>query len=112
MRMPSEVIISLVNFIVGLVELLLGLRIALKLFGASVVAPFVQWVYETTTPLLAPFAGMFPSPTLTDGFIIEFSALFALMVYAFIGYLLVDVLDTMHYQATQRGRGRSDRRNR
>ncbi|HCR80890.1 MAG: hypothetical protein UY13_C0002G0063 [Candidatus Pacebacteria bacterium GW2011_GWB1_47_8] len=122
MRMPSEMLVNLVNFIVGLVELFLGLRIVLKLFGARTVAPFVDWVYDTTEPLLSPFAGMFPSPTIEGGFIVEFSALFALMVYAFVGYLLVDVLDAMTYRnelrgrererETGRGRGRGNRRDR
>lgn len=86
---------SLVSGIMGLVELLISLRIVLKLFGASTAAPFVQWVYETTAPLLQPFLGMFPSPNLTGGFVIEFSAIFGLMVYAFIGYLLLEVLDIL-----------------
>lgn len=86
---------SLVNGCMGLVELLISLRIILKLFGASTAAPFVQWVYETTAPLLQPFLGMFPSPNLTGGFVLEFSAIFGLMVYAFIGYLLLEVLDVL-----------------
>jgi hypothetical protein len=62
----------------------------------------VQWVYQTTAPLLAPFSGMFPSPELSGGFEIEFSSLFGLMVYAFVGYIVVDVLDNLQYQAEQR----------
>lgn len=112
MKIPPQILVSMVNFIVSLVELLLVLRITLKLFAASTVAPFVQWVYETTEPLLAPFAGMFPSPRLTDGFVIEFSALFALMVYAFVGYLFVDMLDHLQYQAMRRSSGRGNKKNR
>lgn len=110
MKTNPQILVSLVNFIVGLVELFLGLRIVLKLFGASTAAPFVQWIYETTEPLLAPFAGMFPSPRLSDGFILEFSALFGLMVYAFVGYLLTDLLETLQYQASLRVDQRRDRR--
>ena len=108
--MHPQILVSLVNFIVGLVELLLSLRIVLKLFGASTVAPFVTWAYETTEPLLAPFAGMFPSPRLTDGFIIEFSALFALLVYAFIGFVIVDFLEGLQYAAMRRNSERNNRR--
>ncbi|MBI2465173.1 YggT family protein [Candidatus Shapirobacteria bacterium] len=79
---------TLANTILGIVEFLLGLRIILKLFGASSAAPFVTWVYETTQPLLVPFIGAFPSPRIEGGFIIEFSSLFALIVFAFIGYLV------------------------
>ena len=83
---------SLVNGIISLVELLISVRIILKLFGASTTAPFVQWVYETSAPLLEPFLGMFPSPNLTGGFVLEFSAIFALFVYAFIGYIVLEIL--------------------
>lgn len=83
---------SLVNGIISLVEILISLRIILKLFGASTTAPFVRWVYETTAPLLEPFLGMFPSPNLTGGFVLEFSAIFGLLVYAFIGYALLEIV--------------------
>ena len=80
---PIQLLSHLVNFIFNLIEVLLLIRIVLKLFGASTTAPFVSWLYETTRPLLVPFLNMFPSPQLSGGFIIEFSALFALLVYAF-----------------------------
>jgi uncharacterized protein YggT (Ycf19 family) len=108
MRLSSQVLVSLISGIVNVVEFFLSLRIILKLFGASVGAPFVRWVYETTAPLLAPFTGMFPSPELSGGFEIEFSALFALMVYAFTGYLIVEVLENLEYQALQRNSGQKN----
>lgn len=83
---------SLVNVVISLVELTISLRVVLKLFGASAQAPFVEWVYATSEPLLQPFIGMFPSPNVSGGFVIEFSAVFGLLVYAFFGYLLLDVL--------------------
>ncbi len=72
-------------------EGLIGLRILLKLLGANTLAPFVRWVYETSKPLLAPFEGMFPSPHLRGGFVIEVSALFAFLAYAFIEYLIEEL---------------------
>lgn len=97
-----KLIAFLVNLVTSLIEGLLGLRIVLKLLGASTVAPFVSWIYETTQPLLTPFAGMFPSPKLPEGFVIEFSALFALVVYAFIGYLITELLETLIYYGGRR----------
>ncbi len=99
-----RVILLLNNTIFGIVEFFIGLRIILKLFGASTSAPFVSWVYETTNPLLRPFLGMFPSPRLEGGFIIEFSALFGLLVYAFIGYLIEQIILELIYQAGRRER--------
>ena len=102
MTTPPKLIAVLINLVTSLIEGLLGLRIILKLFGASTAAPFVRWVYETTQSLLAPFIGMFPSPKLPEGFVIEFSVLFALMVYAFIGYLATELLETLIYYGSQR----------
>ncbi len=92
----------LIDTIVGFIELLIGVRILLKFFGANLATPFVAWVYETSRPLLAPFANMFPSPTFTSGFVIEFSALFALIFYAFIGVLVEEALQRLYGLALER----------
>lgn len=89
---PIRLLAGLVHFVIGLVELLISLRIILKLFGASTTAPFVSWVYETSYPLIAPFAGMFPAPQLSGLFVLEFSAIFALVVYMFAGYFLTEAV--------------------
>lgn len=90
---PPRLLVFLINMIISIVEFLLAFRIMLKFFGANPVAPFVMWVYETTEPLLNPFEGIFPSPELEGGLIIEFSAVFALMVYALVGYLLMELIE-------------------
>jgi uncharacterized protein YggT (Ycf19 family) len=100
--LPPQILIAFINLVANLVEGLLLLRMTLKLFGARTVAPFVSWVYQTTDPLLTPFAGMFPTPSLTGGFVIEFSSLFALMVYAFIGYASVELIGTLAYRGQRR----------
>lgn len=84
--------LTLTETILGIVEFLLTIRILLKFFGASTVAPFVKWVYETTNPLLAPFEGMFPTSTISTGFVLEVSTLFALITYAFVGVLLESII--------------------
>ena len=82
----------LVNIIFSIVEFLLIIRILLKLFGANPATPFVYWVYGTTQPLLSPFAGIFPNPVLKGGFVIEMASLFALLVYGFVAYLILEVI--------------------
>ena len=86
--MLAKFILSLTEFILIAVEFFIGTRIILKIFGASTTAPFVNWIYQTSQPLLAPFEGMFPSPEIEGGFILEFSAVFALLFYAFIAYII------------------------
>lgn len=86
--MIAVIILPLIDLVLTIVEILITLRIVLKLLGAYASAPFVSWVYETTNPLLQPFIGMFPSPNIEGRLVIEFSALFALLIYATIGYLI------------------------
>ncbi|MBI3984452.1 MAG: YggT family protein [Candidatus Levybacteria bacterium] len=83
----------LVNIVFSIVEFFLGIRILLRLFGANPNTPFVSWVYDTTAPLLSPFSGIFPNPTITPGFVLEMSSLFALLVYGFIAYLIALLID-------------------
>lgn len=91
-----QMILTLLNIVTVFAEGVIGLRIILKLLGALEAAPFVRWVYETSNPLLYPFQGMFPSSTLPGvPFTIEFSAIFALFAYMFLGYVLQETIDFM-----------------
>ena len=89
--------------IFSLAEFFLGARVFLKLIGASVTAPFVAWVYQTTEPLLFPFVGIFPNPQLT-GFVVEFSSLFALIVYALVGFFVSNLISSMISQEANKER--------
>jgi len=74
-----------------ILEVLLGIRFALSLFGANRGAAFARFVYGVTRPFLAPFAGLFGTPSL-DGSVFEWNALIALVVYALLGWVLVQVV--------------------
>lgn len=83
----ARVITGLINFVVGLAEFILGLRFVLRLFGANTGADFVTWLLAVSDPLLDPFRGIFP--TVVEGrFVIEFTTLFAMIIYALIGSAL------------------------
>lgn len=110
-RFPNTgaILLNITYVIISFVELMIGIRIILKLFGARAAAPFVSWVYATTAPLLQPFAGMFPSPVIEGRFIIEFSALFALIAYAVIAFLSNLVLPQFQDQMIYRSYSRAAR---
>jgi hypothetical protein len=84
---------KLIYVFFSLVELFLGLRLILKLFGANVGNGFVNWVYETSNVLLDPFRGIFPTQVFKSTFVLELSTIFAMIVYAIIVMLLVYVVD-------------------
>lgn len=84
---------DLLRFIIAIVEFLLIFRFILKLLAANPQASFVQWIYQTSQPLLQPFLFAFPTPSVKGGFALEFTTLFAIFAYAFVGYLLQELLD-------------------
>ena len=49
----------------GILEVVIGLRIVLKLVGANPDSPIVALIYGMTTPFLAPFLGLIGSPWLS-----------------------------------------------
>lgn len=91
----AKFIVKLVELVTDVVVGILGLRILLKLLGASTASPFVMWIYDTTKPILAPFQGMFPSSEIAPRLTLEFSTLFAIVAYMFVGYLLTEVVETL-----------------
>src|ERR1700736_3528804 len=79
---------AVVGFIVGVIDVLIAARFLGKLFGASAQSAFVNGVYQVSSPLVAPFTGIFgDTGSKTNTF--ETASLVALVVYAVIGWGLV-----------------------
>ncbi len=88
----SRILIYFNNLVFGLIELIIALRLILKLFGANPSTPFVAWVNGVSDSLIYPFQGIFPSPVLSGGFVLEVSAIIALLVYAIVGYIIGEII--------------------
>jgi uncharacterized protein YggT (Ycf19 family) len=74
-----------VGFVVGVIDVLIAGRFLLKLLGASTESAFVNLIYAVSSPLVAPFHGIFPnSGSAANSF--EPAALVAIAVYAVIGW--------------------------
>lgn len=73
-------ITSLVWLLLGILEVSLILRLALKLIGANPATPFVSLVYGFTDLFLWPFSGVVPEPS-TGPMVLEVSTIFAMFVY-------------------------------
>lgn len=84
-----RIVVRVLDVVLGIVELSLAVRVFLKMLGANPGSGFVAWLYGITDQLLAPFAGMFPEVSLAGQYVVEFSTLFAMLVYAFLGWLLI-----------------------
>lgn len=92
----------LTNLIVLLVGSLLGLRFFLRLFSANSGNDFVSWIYDTSAPLLAPFESIFPTVRIEDGFVIEVTTLFALLVYGLLASLATYALASLSTPARKK----------
>jgi hypothetical protein len=85
----------LIYVFLGLVEIFLGLRLILKLFGANAGNSFVNWVYEMSSVLLDPFRGIFPAPVFQSTYVLELSTIFAMIIYSILAVLLVYIVNIL-----------------
>jgi YggT family protein len=74
-----------IYLIFGIVEALLVIRFVLKLLGANAEAGFASLIYRLSTPLVAPFVGLFGTPQL-NGMVLELEALVAIVVYGLVAW--------------------------
>jgi hypothetical protein len=83
-------------YVVGFIEILIGFRFVLKLFGANPSAGFVDFIYTITGILTAPFDNIFGVTTPAAGdvrSVFEPSILVAGVVYALIGWGIVKLFN-------------------
>lgn len=75
-------------YILGIIEVVLGFRILLKLLGASTFSGFTNFIYSISSPFAMPFAGILGT-TVSSNLIFEWSTLIAMAVYAVVAYGIV-----------------------
>lgn len=90
-----EIATSLVNLFIGAVMAILGLRFLLRLLGANADNGFVSWIYEMSGVLLAPFRGIFPTTVFENRFVLDFTTLFAMLIYAVFGLLIIALINAI-----------------
>jgi uncharacterized protein YggT (Ycf19 family) len=80
--------VAVVGFIVGVVDIFIVARFLGKLLGASAHSAFVNFIYQVSSPMVAPFTGIFgDTGSKTNTF--ETASLVAIVVYAVIGWGIV-----------------------
>ena len=90
-RMNVFQISRLIWTVLGLLEIMLGLRFLLKLVGANGASGFGTFVYGTTSLFVKPFAGLVSTWTAGDS-ILEVNTLVAMAIYALVFWGGVRVL--------------------
>lgn len=77
-------------YILGVIEVLLGFRVLLKLLGASTYSGFTDFIYAISAPFAMPFAGILQTSG-DSQLIFEWSTLIGMAVYAIVAYGLVSL---------------------
>ena len=90
-RIAAYRVTQLVYWVFGLVEGLIAIRFVLKALGANPSAGFAQFIYGITSPLVAPFVGLFGNPS-SQGSVLELNSIVALIVYALLAWLLAKLV--------------------
>lgn len=99
----TRLVAALINFFLALVEIFLGLRVILRFFAANPDNGFVRWVYSSSNVLMEPFRGIFAPAVIGRNHVVDFSALFAMVVYGLVALAfaaLVSWLNPARYGAT------------
>ena len=90
-RLRLALVTQIIWAILGILEILLGLRFILKLIAANANSGFAVFIYGITKPLVAPFTALVGTPT-SGGNILEWTTLIAMAVYALLFWGVVSVI--------------------
>ena len=86
---------QIIWYVLGLIEVLLVFRLALKALGANPFIGFTSLIYSITAPLAAPFSGIL-GVTTTGNSVIEWSTIIAAIVYLFVAWGIAYLLDLIY----------------
>lgn len=89
---PAVVVLQrIIWFIVGIITIIIALRFVFLLLGANRSAGFTDMIYSISSPLVAPFVGIFGEPTYGEA-VFELSSLLAIIIYLLIAWGLVKLV--------------------
>lgn len=91
---PGSLAKRIVSLLFGVIVVLIGLRIVLLLLVANESNAIVDFIYNVTEPLVAPFRGILSLDTVTPGggSVFDVAALVALVGWALIYALIMAIL--------------------
>jgi len=82
-------------YVLGVIEVLLIFRLALKALGANPMAGFTSIVYGITNPLIIPFRGIL-GVFVSGNSVIDWSTVIAALVYLVVAWGLVYLIDLIY----------------
>ena len=81
--------------LLGVIEVILGLRFVLELLGANPSAGFTVFIHDLSGVFMGPFTAVFGAPRLSGSSVVELSVLLAMAVYALVAWGLVALIDVV-----------------
>lgn len=82
-------ITGIIYFLLGVLEVILGLRFIFRLLGANQGNDFTLFLYNLSHVFVGPFNNIFNDQTIGSISVFEVSTLVAMLIYALIGWGLV-----------------------
>ena len=83
--------------LLGFLEVLIALRIVLKLIGANQDSPIAALIYGFTSLFLFPFSNLIGTPV-AGGMVLEVTSMIAMLVYALIAWGLERIIWVIFYR--------------
>lgn len=84
-------ITTIVYFLLGVLEVILGLRFLFRFLGANPNNSFISFLYSLSHVFVGPFNGIFNDQALGTRSVFEISTLIAMLLYALIAWGLVSL---------------------
>ncbi|AFY92393.1 YggT family protein [Chamaesiphon minutus] len=95
---PFIWILNTIFWLVGALEILLGIRFLLRLFAANPQNEFARLINNLSAPFIAPFSTLFISPTFGGGgYIFDVNIAIAIVAYALLSYLAASLVKFIFY---------------
>ncbi|GCF08915.1 YggT family protein [Dictyobacter arantiisoli] len=86
-------ITSVIYFLLGVLEVILGLRFIFRLLGANQGSAFIDFLYNLSHPFVAIFNGIFTDPVLgNSNSVFEVSTILGMLIYALIAWGIVSLV--------------------
>lgn len=86
---------GVVYFIFAVIEILIALRVLLKLIGANPESGFSRFIYGVTGPFVAPFRNIINDPATGSGNVFEISSILAIIVYLLLSWIIAKLLQLL-----------------
>ena len=99
---------GLIYLMFSALEALLGLRVLLKLMAANPDNAFARLIYGLSEPFVWPFQGLTVTPA-AQGIVLEIHSIFAIFVYALVGWGIVRLIWLVFYWPATRSVARYER---